>query len=193
MLAWALTNYITPFQLCSVSLDRLRVKRVVIAIVSSDLSKRFYVVNHHDAFMTIVANEHDAPLPMVYRRHTPRWLPSNLPPFRHGAVPWTTAIHLPVPGSRGWRFRLLFPNIPGFHHFVIARFGRRNGTLSLLALYLFILLGVYTACQIIFGPVPTLVFRRHDLQQIWQWEIASGHHPTAQRRTRQFTLDIYCV
>lgn len=28
------------------------------------------------------------------------------------------------------------------------------------------------------GKPPTLVFRRADLQKIWEWEIASGHYPS---------------
>jgi DDB1- and CUL4-associated factor 13 len=28
---------------------------------------------------------------------------------------------------------------------------------------------------------PTLVFRREDLQRIWNWEIESGHYPSSQK------------
>ena len=33
------------------------------------------------------------------------------------------------------------------------------------------------------GDPPTLVFRRADLQKIWQWEIDSGHFPTRRNST----------
>ncbi|KAK1232320.1 hypothetical protein PQX77_004571 [Marasmius sp. AFHP31] len=33
--------------------------------------------------------------------------------------------------------------------------------------------------------MPTLVFRREDLQRIWHWEIASGHHPSRRSIPKQ--------
>ena len=28
---------------------------------------------------------------------------------------------------------------------------------------------------------PTLVYRREDLQRIWEWEVAAGHYPSGQK------------
>lgn len=33
------------------------------------------------------------------------------------------------------------------------------------------------------GEPSTLVYKREDLQRIWEWEIASGHYPSARRST----------
>lgn len=33
------------------------------------------------------------------------------------------------------------------------------------------------------GEPPTLVYRREDLQRIWEWEVEAGHYPSSRRST----------
>lgn len=39
-----------------------------------------------------------------------------------------------------------------------------------------------------FPDPSTLVYRREDIQRIWEWEIAAGHYPSGRRSTRHNTL-----
>lgn len=41
------------------------------------------------------------------------------------------------------------------------------------------------------GEPPTLIFRKRDLQKIWQWEIESGHYPSHASSTLFFLLLFY--
>jgi DDB1- and CUL4-associated factor 13 len=108
-------------------------------------------------------------------------------------------IPLYIPGLR--RLRVFFLNPRRIHDFSMTRFGRKRGSL---------LLCLSISCLIFFafalakrfgthakqwptpftGDPPTLVYRREDLQRIWQWEITSGHYPS-QQRSELFIIYIY--
>ena len=99
-------------------------------------------------------------------------------------------IPLYIPGLR--RLRVFFLNPRRLHDFSMTRFGRKRGSL---------LLCLSISCLIFFtfalakrfgthakqwptpftGDPPTLVYKREDLQRIWQWEVTSGHYPSRQR------------
>ncbi|KIY50572.1 hypothetical protein FISHEDRAFT_39271 [Fistulina hepatica ATCC 64428] len=85
--------------------------------------------------------------------------------------------------------RIWVPNPRRFHYFAVSRFGRVPGSiLALLALLSLVFTTFAFAKR--FGtksktwPAPftgdpsTLVYKREDLQRIWEWEIASGHYPS---------------
>ena len=55
-------------------------------------------------------------------------------------------------------------------------FGRPSSIARTLAVTL-LLLGAVAWLVYVFTNPSTLVFAPLDLQRIWQWEIASGHHP----------------
>ena len=38
-----------------------------------------------------------------------------------------------------------------------------------------------------FPDPSTLVYRREDIQRIWEWEIAAGHYPSGRRSTRSYS------
>ncbi|KAL7285220.1 hypothetical protein ACG7TL_000313 [Trametes sanguinea] len=106
---------------------------------------------------------------------------------------WLVPISLPIPGVRTRRLRLMLPNLPKLHHSTIARFGRRRGRMLLATGFLAIVLTVVMMFSLRDRFVPedrnwpayqepsTLVYRREDLQRIWEWEVAAGHYPSAQK------------
>ncbi|KAF9496095.1 glycosyltransferase family 32 protein [Pleurotus eryngii] len=102
---------------------------------------------------------------------------------------WWIPIFLPLPGIRTRQFRVYIPNATRIHQSSIARFGRKRGTLVSCLALIFIILATFAFTKrfatkskqwptAFVGPSSTLVFRRQDLQRIWQWEIASGHYPS---------------
>ena len=111
----------------------------------------------------------------------------------HQSSSWLVPISLPIPGVRTRRLRLMLPNLPKLHHGTIARFGRRRGRMLLATGLLAIIFTVVMMFRIRDRFVPedrswggtyssepsTLVFRREDLQRIWEWEVAAGHYPSA--------------
>ncbi|KAI0788643.1 hypothetical protein C8Q75DRAFT_807845 [Abortiporus biennis] len=110
----------------------------------------------------------------------------------HHTSSWFVPIILPIPGVKTRRLRLLAPNPSRLHQFSVTRFGRRKGPILLC-------IGLITAFYLLFAfhkrfgtedktwPTPfpgdpsTLVYRREDLQRIWEWEIAAGHYPSSHR------------
>jgi DDB1- and CUL4-associated factor 13 len=116
---------------------------------------------------------------------------------RHGhSVSWINPVSLPIPGVRTRRLRLMIPNFSRFYQSSQTRFGRRRGPFMLF-LGLFACLYLIFAVNRRFGgddkgwtpslsfPDPsTLVYRREDIQRIWEWEIAAGHYPSGRRSTR---------
>lgn len=96
--------------------------------------------------------------------------------------PWFISIQLPG------RIRLLFLNPRRLHQFSVSRFGRVKGSVILSLGFLALFLVFFALAKRFgtrekrwprpFGPPSTLVYRREDLQRIWQWEIASGHYPS---------------
>jgi WD repeat and SOF domain-containing protein 1 len=86
----------------------------------------------------------------------------------------------PIPGVRKRRLRDLFPTV---------RLRRQRGPFLVCFACMAVVLTVILVSrglgrtdwdQESSGEPPTLVFRREDLQRIWNWEIASGHFPSRQ-------------
>jgi DDB1- and CUL4-associated factor 13 len=102
--------------------------------------------------------------------------------------PWLISIPLPLPGVR-FRLRLLFLNPRRLHQSSVSRFGQLKGSLILSLGFLGFLFFIFALAKrfgtperkwprLLLGDPPTLIYRREDLQRIWQWEIASGHYPS---------------
>lgn len=91
----------------------------------------------------------------------------------------------------------MVPNLLRIYHSTQNRFGKRRGPFILLtALFLFAYLLVIAnrrfegnttswAETLSFPDPSTLVYRREDIQRIWEWEIAAGHYPSGRRSTWQ--------
>ncbi|KAF8647953.1 hypothetical protein AX16_006485 [Volvariella volvacea WC 439] len=117
-------------------------------------------------------------------------------------LPWIVLISLPIPGLRSRRVRLPVLNIRRVHHLTVTRFGRKRGSLLLLLAFLALLCTAFSLTKHLGihekkwsgpfarGDPPTLVFKREDLQRIWQWEIASGHYPSRKGIPEQLGLRI---
>ncbi len=104
--------------------------------------------------------------------------------------PWTFSIFFPIPGIPNRHFRLILPNISLFHRVSLSHPSRRRSTLVLLlacASTTFIIFAIAQrfrteekqwSAPLFQGEPPTLVFGREDLQNIWKWEVQSGHYPS---------------
>lgn len=112
----------------------------------------------------------------------------------HHSESWFTYTTLPIPGVRTRRLRLLTPNPSRVHHLVVNQIGRKRGAvlglICFTAIYLVFALHRRYGTEekqwptpIPFGDPPTLVYRREDLQRIWEWEVAAGHYPSSQKST----------
>lgn len=124
-------------------------------------------------------------------------LPEKLTRRRPPTPPPFLRIPLPFP-----RRVLVVPNPLRVHHLFVARFGVIPGTILLLFASVSLLLTVFAfgkrygskekqwpTTRIPFmGDPPTLVFKRDDLQRIWDWEIASGHYPSRRPIPEQIGL-----
>lgn len=114
---------------------------------------------------------------------------------QHHSVSWLNPVSVPIPGVRTRRLRLMVPNVSRLYHSSQSRFGRRRGPfvlfLSLLAFLYFTFAitrrfggeGKAWPSSLSFPDPSTLVYRREDLQRIWEWEIAAGHYPSGRRST----------
>ncbi|KAI0639819.1 hypothetical protein C8Q77DRAFT_1045214 [Trametes polyzona] len=106
---------------------------------------------------------------------------------------WLVPVSLPIPGVRTRRLRFMLPNIPKLHHSTITRFGRRRGRMLLAVGFLAVVLTIIMMFSLrdrfvpedrnwpTYQEPPTLVYRREDLQRIWEWEVAAGHYPSGQK------------
>lgn len=108
---------------------------------------------------------------------------------RRDSSPWLVTIFLPIPGVGTRRLRMFFVNPRRLYHFSTSRFGQIKGSIIIC---LGVLVFVFVAFALgkrfgtrgkkwpgpFIGDPPTLVYKREDLQRIWQWEIASGHYPS---------------
>ncbi|KAF5311741.1 hypothetical protein D9619_003462 [Psilocybe cf. subviscida] len=113
--------------------------------------------------------------------------------------PWFVYVSLRMPFLRMRRLRVYFINPRRLHHFTTTRFGRKRGSLVLCVSIFFLTFFVFALTKR-FGShtkqwptpfprePPTLVYKREDLQRIWQWEVASGHYPSRQRVPEQLRL-----
>ena len=137
--------------------------------------------------------------------HLPSFSTINEKIHQHGhPLPWTIPITLPIWGIRNRRLRLFVLNPRRLHQFSVARFGRRRGPF-VLCLGFFALVFVIFALTKRFatrtkqwptlspGEPSTLVFRRHDLQRIWKWEITSGHYPSRHDSKSNFVSHLFGV
>ncbi|CAL1695281.1 unnamed protein product [Somion occarium] len=117
----------------------------------------------------------------------------------HHTASWLVPITLPIPGVRTRRLRLLALNPSRVHHLVVNQIGRRRGA---LLIFVFIA-AIYTVfalhsrfgteektwpAPLPFGDPPTLVYRREDLQRIWEWEVAAGHYPSSLKIPEQLAF-----
>ncbi|KDQ63507.1 hypothetical protein JAAARDRAFT_120845 [Jaapia argillacea MUCL 33604] len=114
-----------------------------------------------------------------------------------GAASWFIPVSLAIPGIHTRRLRLLLPNPVRLQHFVVSRSGRKRGTLLLFIIILVIFYATFALAKRWGskekqwpappwqGPPSTLVYRRDDLQRIWEWEIASGHYPSSRKIPEQ--------
>ncbi|KAJ7225624.1 glycosyltransferase family 32 protein [Mycena pura] len=117
----------------------------------------------------------------------------------HSRVPpWF--IPIAVPGFRTRRLRFWLPNPRRIHQFSVSRFGRKRGLAFMLLALTAMVFAAFALTKrfgteqktwpAFTGDPPTLVFRRRDLQRIWEWEIASGHYPSRRRIPEQLWLNL---
>ncbi|KAF8168221.1 glycosyltransferase family 32 protein [Crassisporium funariophilum] len=111
--------------------------------------------------------------------------------------PWWIPVSLRIPGFRRRRVFLLNPR--RLHDFSVTRFGRKRGSILLCVSILFLIFFAFALAKRFgthakqwptpfTGDPPTLVYKREDIQRIWQWEVASGHYPSRQRIPEQLRL-----
>ena len=111
---------------------------------------------------------------------------------------WLASVSVPIPGTRNTRLRLPLLKLSRLHQSSTRRFGRRRGTAVLLfSLLCFVYLVLAAHRRFAHGdkswPTPfpdpsTLVYRREDIQKIWEWEIAAGHYPSRRKCELYFPL-----
>lgn len=109
----------------------------------------------------------------------------------HHTSSWLIPISFPIPGVPTRRLRLMAPNPARLHQFSITRFGRRRGPIVLCVAVLVTLFTVFAlhkrfATEEKTWPTltpadTTLVYRRADLQRIWEWEVSAGHYPSSRK------------
>ena len=112
----------------------------------------------------------------------------------HPTSSWLLPISLPIPGVRTRRLRILTPNLARLHQFTVTRFGRRRGPLVLIIGALVTVFTIFALHKRFVTPEKnwptlspgdpsTLVYKREDIQRIWEWEITAGHYPSSRKRT----------
>lgn len=111
----------------------------------------------------------------------------------HYTSSWLIPISVPIPGITTRRLRIMVPSPARIHQFSITRFGRRRGPFFLCLAVIATLFTVFAlhkrfATEEKTWPTltpadTTLVYRRADLQRIWEWEIAAGHYPSSRKST----------
>ncbi|KAF5339043.1 hypothetical protein D9758_014111 [Tetrapyrgos nigripes] len=114
---------------------------------------------------------------------------------------WTKLVLVPIPGVPNRRLRILVPNGSRWRQIHMPRVlvGRKRTPLLILLACMAVVMTVllfsrnmgsenYVSNWSDPGEPPTLVFRRADLQRIWNWEIASGHYPSRKSIPRQVGL-----
>ncbi|RXW17663.1 hypothetical protein EST38_g8188 [Candolleomyces aberdarensis] len=109
----------------------------------------------------------------------------------HPSIQWTRPHFVAIPGVHNRRLRIYLPNLASFNPLRISKLRRKRGPLFIsfacLAVFLTVLLVTKSLGRSDWNsdwsndPTddgPTLVFHRKHLQQIWKWEIESGHYPS---------------
>ncbi|TFK57046.1 hypothetical protein OE88DRAFT_88829 [Heliocybe sulcata] len=110
---------------------------------------------------------------------------------RHSAGALFTSITLPIPGVPGRRLRVPVINPARLQQCGI-RPGRKRGPVILCLAILAIIYATFAFARRLGsqekqwptpfqGPTSTLIFKREDLQRIWEWEILSGHYPSSRK------------
>lgn len=113
--------------------------------------------------------------------------------------PWWIPVSVAIPGLRTRRLRILVLNPRRVHDFSMTRFGRKRGSLLLCLAIMAIVFATFALAKRFgthakqwptpfTGDQPTLVYKREDLQRIWQWEIDSGHYPSRRNIPIQLKL-----
>lgn len=132
---------------------------------------------------------------------------------------WTRPLYFSIPGVRDRHLRILVPNwallfpsrggmlltsasAPALYPAASPRImllKRRRGPIFLILAALALLFTLATLLRKRgsqnwnveegSGEPPTLVFRKKDLQQIWKWEIESGHYPSHANSELSFLCD----
>ncbi|KAF7292878.1 hypothetical protein MIND_01186800 [Mycena indigotica] len=106
----------------------------------------------------------------------------------HNGGPWIQPVLVPIPGVQNRRLRLPLPAL---------RLRRQRGPLLVCFACMAVVFTVVLVSrsfgrnewdQSSRGEPPTLVFRKEDLQRIWQWEIASGHFPSRHSIPKQIGI-----
>ncbi|KAF9268835.1 hypothetical protein L218DRAFT_892383 [Marasmius fiardii PR-910] len=109
---------------------------------------------------------------------------------------WSEYLSSSIPGIRCRLWWL--PTPAGLRHLFSPRFGRKRGSFLVFLAYLALIFTIFAVASRFstrnktwhsITSVPTLVFRREDLQRIWHWEIASGHHPSRRRIPKQLEFN----
>lgn len=110
---------------------------------------------------------------------------------------WTTTFFVPVPFRPTHRFKVILPIPQRLWNVTSSRMSRRRAA-TMLCFGFLLLTWIGFALMKRFwdkeknwpqpftGKPPTLVFRRTELQKIWEWEIASGHYPSNKPSTLGF-------
>ncbi|KAJ7057063.1 glycosyltransferase family 32 protein [Mycena amicta] len=106
----------------------------------------------------------------------------------HNGGPWIQPVLVPIPGVQNRRLRVPLPAL---------RLRRQRGPLLVCFACMAVVLTVVLVSRSLGrnewdqssrGEPPTLVFRRDELQRIWQWEIASGHFPSRHSIPKQIGI-----
>ncbi|EUC65307.1 glycosyltransferase family 32 protein [Rhizoctonia solani AG-3 Rhs1AP] len=104
----------------------------------------------------------------------------------HRGSGWTTTFYVPLPFRQGQRMKIVLPIPQRISAVTSSQMSRRKAFLCIGLLFLTWIGFGFTAWfkrpgerwrPPLPGPPSTLVFRRSELQKIWEWEIASGHYP----------------
>ncbi|EPT04009.1 hypothetical protein FOMPIDRAFT_74186 [Fomitopsis schrenkii] len=91
------------------------------------------------------------------------------------------------------------PNLARLHQFTVTRFGRRRGPLVLIIGALVTVFTIFALHKRFVTPEKnwptlspgdpsTLVYKREDIQRIWEWEITAGHYPSSRKLPQQLAL-----
>lgn len=118
-------------------------------------------------------------------------------------TPWTRTFLLPLPGLKTRRLRIIVPNLVPILPAGLIRITTRRGPFFVCLACFAVVLTVVMVSKGLGASdwseqwptgtsvdPSTLVFRKEDLQRIWNWEIASGHFPSHQS---SMLLHFYCV
>jgi WD repeat and SOF domain-containing protein 1 len=101
---------------------------------------------------------------------------------RSPLMPWTDPGRSSLPKVPARRLHIPLSNVRYADQLYGRRVGRKQSGL-LLCLFVLLIGCIFFALVKYFrhGSRRTVVFGRENLQKIWKWEIASGHHPSTRQ------------